>query len=327
MVSVQTQLEYIPFVFQLQVNTRRRPITRTSSSDDAYPTRHSQELNLTGRFRFSDSAGILLLKAVSVAKAHAALWGRKGLLFEGAHSTFLSTAPTGMLGRKEPSSQKSLEDRFKVLIGKRRADNKKSIASSGQVEVYAERETLIDDPILEIDEHMEGERAVKGERVEKEKRLAHAGEELRNMALQRAIRVEEEIAGNTAEEENRKGGCSAGSGNRISPGTGKNTNFMKTRRRINYNSDEDATDALVRDLEMRREQDGRRFELEERRYEVEKRRFVEEARRFDVVQEAKRRKLDVEEKKVEPEIEEQKMAVLEPRKTIDVFASLADKLK
>ena len=89
------------------------------------------------RFRFSDSADILLSKAVLFVKAHVAPWGRKGLLFEEAHSTFLSTAPSGMLGQKEPPSQKSLEDRFKVRIGKLRLDNKKSIASSGQVEVYA----------------------------------------------------------------------------------------------------------------------------------------------------------------------------------------------
>ena len=68
-------------------------------------------------------------------------------------------------------------------------DNKKSIASSGQVEVYAGQKALLDDLILEIDEHVEEKRAAKGERMEKEKRLVHAGEELRNLALNRAIRV------------------------------------------------------------------------------------------------------------------------------------------
>ena len=173
-----------------------------------------------------------------------------------------------MLGPREPQSQQSLEDRFEVLIGKRRLDNKKSIAPSEQGEVYAERETLLDDLILEIDEHVEEERAAKGERMEKEKRLAHAGEELRNLALHREIRVEGEIVGNTADEDCGKGGCSAGSGSRVSPGTGKKTNVAKTRRRINYESDEDATDELVRDLERRREQDSRRLELEKMQCEL-----------------------------------------------------------
>ena len=229
---------------------------------------------------------------------------------EEAHSTFLSTASSGMLGPKEPPSRKSLEDLIKFLIGKRWLDNKKSIASSVQVEVYAEQETLLDDLILEIDEHMEEERGAKGKRMEKEKRLVHAGEELRNLAIHREIRVEGEIVGNIAEGDSWTGGCSAVSHSRVSPGTGKKTNVVKTRRRIDYESDEDATDAFVRDLERRREQDSRRLELEERRYELEKRRMFEKATRFEVDQEAKRRKLDVEEKKVEVEIEERKMAVV-----------------
>ena len=204
-----------------------------------------------------------------------------------------------MRGPKKQPSQKILEDRFMILMVKWRLDNEKHIVSSQQVKLYAEREMLLDDLILEIDEHMEDERAAKGERMAKEKRLAHAGEKLRNLALNRAIRVEGEIVGNTADEDSGKGGCSAGSGILVSPGTGKKTNVVKTRRRIIYESDEDATDALVRDLERLREQDSRRLELEERRYELEKRRVVKEAKRFEVDQEAKLRKLDVEEKKVE----------------------------
>ena len=133
--------------------------------------------------------------------------------------------------------------------------------------------------------------------------------------------------GNTAVEDSGNGGCSAGSGSRISLGTGKKTNVVKTRRRINYESDEDATDALVRHLERRREQDSRRLELEESRYELENRRVVEEARRSEVDREAKRRQLDVEEKKVELEVEERKMDILGRNKIIDAFASLANKLK
>ena len=71
---------------------------------------------------------------------------------------------------------------------------------------------LLDD---QIDEHVEEERAAKGERMEKEKRLAHAGEELRNLALQRVIRDEGEVVGNIADEDSGKGGCSAGPGSRV----------------------------------------------------------------------------------------------------------------
>lgn len=124
---------------------------------------------------------------------------------------------------------------------------------------------MLDDLILDVDVRVEGERAAKDERMEKGKGLAHSGEELRNLVLQSAARVEGEMKGNTAVEENRNGGCSAGTASRISPGTGKNANVVKTRRCNTYEYDEDATDALVRDLEMRREQDSRLLELEERR--------------------------------------------------------------
>ena len=39
---------YIAIVFQLQFNTCERPTTRTSSSDNAFATRHTQKFNRTG---------------------------------------------------------------------------------------------------------------------------------------------------------------------------------------------------------------------------------------------------------------------------------------
>ena len=42
MVSVQNQLEYIRIVFQVQFDRDERPITHTSSSDDASSTRHTE---------------------------------------------------------------------------------------------------------------------------------------------------------------------------------------------------------------------------------------------------------------------------------------------
>ena len=126
-----------------------------------------------------------LLKAVSSANAHIAPWGRKGVLFEEAHATFIRTAPRIVLGEKEPPSQKSLEDRLKVILCKRREDVKRTAWLSGIVEVYGEKETLADDLILGIDEHAEEERAAKDDKLEKEKRLTAAVLELRHRALNR----------------------------------------------------------------------------------------------------------------------------------------------
>ena len=126
-----------------------------------------------------------LLKAVSSANAHIAPWGRKGVLFEEAHATFIRTAPRIVLGEKEPPSQKSLEDRLKVILCKRREDVKRTAGLSGIVEVYGEKETLADDLILGIDEHTGEERAAKDEKLERETRLMAPGLELRHRAMNR----------------------------------------------------------------------------------------------------------------------------------------------
>ena len=120
------------------------------------------------------------------------------------------------------------------------------MALSVQVEVCGERETLLDNLILEMDEHAEGERAPKGQRLEKEKRLAAAEEDLRNIALHRTVRGRGETAGHTAEVEadNR----SQVTASRASPGEGRNPSVGKKRRRINYESDEDTTEAVVRGI-------------------------------------------------------------------------------
>ena len=47
----------------------------------------------------------------------------------------------------------------------------------------------------------------------------------------------------------------------------------KTRRRISYESDDEAAEALVKDMELRLNQEDRCFKLEENRYELEKSRL------------------------------------------------------
>ena len=101
----------------------------------------------------------------------------------------------------------------------------------------------------------------------------------------------------------------------------------KTRRRIHNESDDDATEALVRNMAARQEQDNRRLKLEEQRYELEKKRIEDEERRFDANQESKRRKIILEEKKAAIEMEERKQAMVESARIIDVFAALAKKLE
>ena len=48
-----------------------------------------------------------------------------------------------------------------MIITRRRLDVERHVASSSTMEVYGERETLLDDLILEIDDHGERNRAEK----------------------------------------------------------------------------------------------------------------------------------------------------------------------
>ena len=71
MVAVQNQMEFISNVFQVQFNTRRSPITRISSSNDASSTRHTQEFNHTA---VHESTGAVLRNGVSEPAMEAQLF-------------------------------------------------------------------------------------------------------------------------------------------------------------------------------------------------------------------------------------------------------------
>lgn len=199
-----------------------------------------------------------LLKTASCAGTHTAPWGRKGALFEEAHASFLRTAPRSVVGGKEPPSQKSLEGRSKAVVVKWRKEVKRTAGASRIVEVDGERETVLEDLILEINEHMEQEDADKEDRQEKEKRLTTAGVELRNMALSRGQGRSSRIEGVDVD------------GDRVSRATSPSTTGSKTRSRIHYEPDDDASGALVRDMAVLQQQENRRLRLDEQQYELEK---------------------------------------------------------
>ena len=174
-----------------------------------------------------------------------------------------------------------------------------------------------------IDEHAEEERAAKDEKLEKEKKLTAAGLELRHRALNhkqgRSSRCRSRSRSVPKEVDPEFDGC-VRSGSPSPTGT-------RTRRRIHSESDDDAMEALVRDMAARQEKNNRRLKLEEQRYELEKRRVEEEESRFDANQESKGRKIILEEKKAAVEMEEWKQAMVERSRMIDVFAALAKKLE
>ena len=163
-----------------------------------------------------------------------------------------------------------------------------------------------------MDDHLEHERTEKDIRLEREKRLTEGGAQIKNMALNRASRA----AGVFPDSTNGRDGT---------PVT--TPKAPKLRRRIIYESEDETEDALLKDLELRRLQEDRRFELEEQRYDMEKRKMEEEGKRFTAGQETKRRKIELDEKKAEVEMEERRVAMRERLKMIEVLAGLANKLQ
>ena len=210
-----------------------------------------------------------------------------------------------MEGITEPT-WKSLRDRFKKVTAERRDKNAKNQAVSGIVEERGEREILLDDLILAMDEQEEEKRAERKEKTEKERRLVEAGEMIREQALRRAS-----LEGD-------------GSG---SPSQSATPSTRRTKRRIQYESDGEEKELMINELQQRREIDSKRLKLEEERLVVEKqreeRRMAETEKRMVL----EVRKVVLAEKKAELELEERKQALQERKGMIDVLTALASKLK
>ena len=139
--------------------------------------------------------------------------------------------------------------------------------------------------------------------MEKEQKLKEAGEEVRDLALKRS---------NT---------CVGKSPDHISPGA------KRARRRIAYDSDEDTTEAFVRGMKHRRDQEDRRLMLEETRFKLGQIRAEEKSKRFEAIEDTKRRKLALEEREIDVEIDERNSAISERRKMLEAHSALANKLK
>lgn len=128
------------------------------------------------------------------------------------------------------------------------------------VEVYGERETVLEDLILQIDEHMERENADKEDRLEKENRLTTAGVELRNRALSHGQGRRSRIERVDVDSES------------FSHATSPSTTGSNTRSQIHYDFDDEASEALARDMVVRQQKENRRLRLDEQRYELQKER-------------------------------------------------------
>ena len=267
--------------------------------------------------RFADAADILLLKSISCSSAHLAAWGKKGALFEEVHKQFLGAAPAGVLAGRDRPSQKTLEDRFKTIVSRRRKAVKENAAASGIVEVYGEKETLLDDIILEMDEKAADNREERNEKSERERKLLEAGKSIRNAALRRNGADGEALDDTVANS-------GAGS-SRVSP-SGSARDRRRQRAVYVCDSDDESNEILKKDMAHRREAQKRRLDINEKQFDLEEKRVRLDEIRFRGTQAAVSCRLDLDEKRAEVEIEERKQAMNERGKMIDVLAALASKI-
>ena len=113
--------------------------------------------------RFSISLDVILLKSVLSVDAHLSAHGETKANFEEVLKLFEAGAPNGMFNRVSSPTWKSVNDRYKKLISDHRTAVKRNINASGIIEVRGEREVLLDDIVLAVDENDEKRRAERDE--------------------------------------------------------------------------------------------------------------------------------------------------------------------
>ena len=262
------------------------------------------------RIRLSHVWDVLLLKAISAVDGHRTPYGKQQDKFESAVSIFLSSSPEGCFNKIQEPTHKTLSDRFKKIVDNHRAAVRANVAASGIIEVRGEREVLLDDIVLEMDEWAEQRRSEREEKTEFDKRLQEAGEQMRDRALGRVSPqgMGETPSGSLAEKKKRRFG-------------------MDER-------DEEQQDLLSNHVKERANMEQKRFKLDEERFEFDEWKGEEEVLRVKQAQEHDMKLLPLSEKRIDLEVEraaldreERNSALDERRQIIRVLGALAEKLK
>ncbi|PXF49215.1 hypothetical protein BWQ96_01004 [Gracilariopsis chorda] len=260
------------------------------------------------RIRFSAAWDLFLLKAISAVDAHTAPHGETQPRFEEALQIFLAAVPESWLATVTATSWKTLNDRFKKIISEHRKAVNCNAVASGIIEVRGERETLLDDLILEIDEFEERRRTERDEGTELDKRLVAAGAQMRARALSRERSLDRE--------------------------SGEESEQKRKKRPLIVDSDDEEQDMISAHIAARREIEGKRLKLEEDMFCFEQRREEREESRLQRAQELEEKRLtleakriDMEEKRAAMDREQIKQYAAERTATLDVLAALAKKLQ
>lgn len=262
--------------------------------------------------RFSTSWDVLLLKAVCGVDAHVPPYGQTQARFEEALAIFIGSVPEEGLLNVFPPTWKTLNDRFKKVVADHRVAVTQNAVASGIIEVRGEREVLLDDIILEMDEAEEKRRSERDERTELDERLRAAGEDMRVRALSRKDSSEDAIDVDEigAEGKGRK------------------------RRAVMLESDEEEKGMIEEHVKSRRILDEQRMQLEKDRLAFEQTRAEREDERVMAQNANDAKRLLVDERRIDLEMErnamdrEERRGAMEERKgMLAVLSALAEKLQ
>ena len=257
------------------------------------------------RFRFLETYDVFLLRAVRVSDAHIPEHGQTDALYGKVLTAFMEQVPAVVFTNMHRPSKKTLSDRFKRLVQQRRQAVKVNLAASGIIEPHGDKEVLLDDLILEIDEKEEASRAEKDERKETERKLIAAGDSIRTQALQR--KSTDPSVDDTVD--------------------GRDSAKKRKRRSEVVISDDDVTSSILQQSSERQTLEHKRIEIEEKRLELDRIKDDREREQFTVMQDERARRLALDERKFELDKEERRLAMEERKSMVEIMGLLEKKLQ
>lgn len=207
-----------------------------TSTQEQHPTPKKKGI------RFSAAGDVLLLKAVTAVDEHIAPHGGTQTRFEETLYLFVSSAHAGRLKNMCAPSWQTFNDRFKKVFSDHRLAARNNAVAYGIIEVRREREMLLGDIVLSMDEWDEERRSERDAETELDERLMEAREEIK------------------AKEITRKKGCAEDEDE--SPSKSRKT---KKRRELAIDSDEEKQDQISDQIAAHGEPELNRFKLEEER--------------------------------------------------------------
>ena len=291
------------------------PSVTSIENSTSHATHNSAERRSTSppkkkRIHFTTGWDKLLQKVVTAVDGHRLQFGKLQATFEEALALFLGSAPADCFNWIQKPSWKTLSDRFKKMEADHRAAVKHNAAASGIAEVRGEREVPLDDIVLEMDECDEQERIERDEKTELDKRLAAAGVEMLEMAMNRVVPTPKEVELKDGEVHRAK------------------------RRVVEDPCSHEDQERFATHVSMREESDNKRLKHDQERLALDRKKDERESVRLRRAQDHESRVFALCEKRIELEIElaafdreERKYALAERKQIIGVLGALPERLK